>query len=144
MDDINATQVVGQMMGAELISAHGARRIHPHVSDPDGEERRLLIEGLQSMELAALARRQHATGHPARRHGPHGRTGGRRQDAQCRGAPGLQGSSGTSGRDTGRATGRAAGAEQMPGLANPGEGMEAGGMAQGLVSPAAPTSNADT
>lgn len=60
MDDINATQVVGQMMGAELISKDGARRIHPYVKDPEGEERRITVEQLESFAMQALAQRAQA------------------------------------------------------------------------------------
>lgn len=64
MDDINATQVIGQMQGTGLISSYGARRMHPHVRDPEGEERQILVEQLQSMTLAALGQRAAAGGVP--------------------------------------------------------------------------------
>lgn len=57
MDDINATQVIGQMMGARLIAAHDARVMHPHVKDPEGTERRLIIEEMEQMAVAALGQR---------------------------------------------------------------------------------------
>lgn len=64
MDDINATQVIGQMQGTGLISAYGARRMHPHVRDPEGEERQIIIEQLQAMSLAALGQRASQGGVP--------------------------------------------------------------------------------
>lgn len=57
MDDINATQVVGQMLGAELVSKMDARRMHPHVRDPEGTERQILVEQLESFAMQALAQR---------------------------------------------------------------------------------------
>lgn len=60
MDDINATQVVGQMEGAELISKMGARRLHPYVRDPEGEERQITVEQLESFQMQSLAARAQA------------------------------------------------------------------------------------
>jgi hypothetical protein len=60
MDDINATQVVGQMQGANLISTMGARRIHPYVKDPEGEERQITIERLEAFAMESLAARAQA------------------------------------------------------------------------------------
>jgi hypothetical protein len=64
MDDINATQVIGQMQGTGLVSQKAARRMHPHVEDPEGEERQILVEQLDSMTLAALGQRAGAGGVP--------------------------------------------------------------------------------
>jgi len=64
MDDVNATQVIGQMQGTNLISAYGARRMHPHVRDPEGEERQILVEQLDQMALAALGQRATTGGIP--------------------------------------------------------------------------------
>jgi len=57
LDDINATQVIGQMLGAELISKRDARRLHPHNHDPEGTERQILVEQLETFALTALAQR---------------------------------------------------------------------------------------
>lgn len=57
MDDINATQVIGQMLGAELISKRDARRMHPHNHDAEGTERQILVEQLESFAMQALAQR---------------------------------------------------------------------------------------
>lgn len=57
LDDINATQVIGQMLGAELISKRDARRLHPHNHDPEGTERQILVEQLETFALQALAQR---------------------------------------------------------------------------------------
>lgn len=57
MDEINATQVIGQMMGVGLISSYDGRRMHPYIRDPEGTERRQLSEQIQQMQLAALGMR---------------------------------------------------------------------------------------
>lgn len=57
MDDINATQVIGQMLGAELVSKMDARRMHPHVRDPEGTERQITVEQLESFQMQSLAQR---------------------------------------------------------------------------------------
>lgn len=64
MDDAMATQVIGQMMGTNLISAYDGRRMHPHIKDPEGTERQLLVEQLEQMTLAALGQRATAGGIP--------------------------------------------------------------------------------
>jgi hypothetical protein len=137
MDDINATQVIGQMQGTGLISSYDARRMHPHVVDPEGTERRLLVEQMESMMLQALGAR--ATTPPGIPPTDFARMiqlvyegkrvheavriadeeASRRQaaiDAQSQELMMSQ---------------QQPGPEQMPGLANPGEGAEMGG---GLVS----------
>lgn len=64
LDDINATQVIGQMVGAQLISLRDARRMHPHVRDPEGTERALLVEQLEQLALGALGQRATQGGIP--------------------------------------------------------------------------------
>jgi hypothetical protein len=64
MDDINSTQVIGQMVGAQLLSLHHARRLHPHIPDPEGVERQLIVEQLQAMVLASIGQRAVAGGIP--------------------------------------------------------------------------------
>jgi hypothetical protein len=64
MDDINATQVIGQMVGANLVSLYDARRMHPHVRDPEGTERQLLVETLENLALGALGQRATTGGIP--------------------------------------------------------------------------------
>jgi len=136
MDDINATQVIGQMMGAELTSKRGARRMHPHVKDPEGEERQLLVEAIQSMELAALGTR--ASTPPGIPPEDMARMEELVAEGKSLSQAILQASKEAQERQAAipeEQPGAPPGAEQMPGLANPGEGMEAGSMAQGMISP---------
>ena len=127
MDDINSTQVIGQMQGAGLISNYDARRMHPHVTDPEGTERRMMVEQLDLITLTAL--RERAATPPGIPPEDVAKITGKlldgiplneavaqvNKEAQERQAtqvePGMP--------------------ETMPGLANPGEGAEMGG---GLVS----------
>lgn len=126
MDDINATQVIGQMMGARLIAAYDARRMHPHVTDPEGTERRLMVEELEQFALTALGQRA-AT--------PPGippadlarmialvRRGASIDEAIAQADKEAQARQAASPE----AMGGPPGAPQMPGLANPGEGAELG------------------
>ena len=125
MDDINATQVIGQMMGAELISRADARRMHPHINDPEGTERRLMGEQIDQLIIAALVQR--ASTPPGIPPSDLGRirelvdTGiplwkamtqadREAQERQAAVPPSPQAP------------------EAMPGLANPGEGAEMGGL----------------
>jgi len=127
MDDINATQVVGQMMGAGLVSAHDARRMHPHVRDPEGTERRLLIEALEGMNLQALGARATEGGIPPE-------DSARMIELAYTGMP-LHEIIQTVNDEAAKrqAEMQPTPEAQMPGLANPGEGAEAG-MGAGLVS----------
>jgi hypothetical protein len=129
MDDMNATGIIGQMMGARLISKRTARVLHPHVQDPDGDERQMDIEDLGDMFKAALgARATQPPGIPPedfarmielRTEGLplHEAAQKANEEAQARQAaipppPGP---------------GQMAAPETMPGMANPGEGAELGG-----------------
>ena len=125
MDDINATQVIGQMMGAELISRYDARRMHPHINEPEGTERRLLAEQMQQLNLTALMQR--ASTPPGIPPGDLGRLtqlvleGTELWEAELivqREAQERQAATPPS----------PTAPEAMPGLANPGEGAEMGGM----------------
>lgn len=64
MDDTNATVVIGQMLAAGLISQRDARRMHPHVLDPDGTERQVLAEQFEGLSMASLGQRAQAGGIP--------------------------------------------------------------------------------
>lgn len=64
MDDQNATLVIGQMLGAGLISKRQAMRMHPHVIDPEGNEREQLVEQLESLAALALSQRAQQGGLP--------------------------------------------------------------------------------
>jgi hypothetical protein len=129
MDDINATQVIGQMMGAGLVSNHDARRMHPHVRDPEGTEKRLLVEQLESMSLAALGTRASAPpGVPPE-------DMARMIELAHQGMPLYEIILKVNEEASARQAMEAPSPEQMaPGLANPGEGAEAG-MGAGIVSP---------
>jgi hypothetical protein len=129
MDDINATQVVGQMMGANLVSAYDARRMHPHVRDPEGTERRLLVEALEGMNLQSLAQR--ATTPP----GIPPEDTARMLELAYEGKPLHEIIQTVNDEASKRQAEQAPPPEaQMPGLANPGEGAEAGMMGEGMVS----------
>lgn len=125
MDDANATVVIGQMLAAGLISERDARRLHPHVGDPEASERQRMVEQLEGIALAQLTQRAQAGGIPP---GDIGRIialayeGKRLHEAieivdqeasarQAQIAPAPQ-------------PGQAAPPEMMPGLATPGEGAE--------------------
>jgi hypothetical protein len=135
MDDINATQVIGQMMGARLIAPYDARRMHPHVTDPEGTERRLIIDEMEQMAMVALGQRASTPpGIPPedfarmielvyegkRIHEAIAIANQEASERQAAMAPPAM-------------PGAPPGPEMMPGLANPGEGAEAG-MGAGLVS----------
>lgn len=64
MDDTNATVVIGQMLAAGLIPARDGRRMHPHVLDPDGAERQLMVEQFESLMVASIGQRAQAGGIP--------------------------------------------------------------------------------
>jgi hypothetical protein len=134
MDDINATQVIGQMQGTGLIASYDARRMHPHIVDPEGTERRLLVEQMESMMLQALGTR--ATTPPGIPPNDLARMielvyEGKRVHEAVQIADG-EASRRQAAIDVESAEmGGQPGPEQMPGLANPGEGAEMGG---GLVS----------
>lgn len=64
MDDTNATVVIGQMLAAGLISQRDARRMHPHVFDPDGTERQVMVEQFESLLVAGIGQRTQAGGIP--------------------------------------------------------------------------------
>lgn len=64
LDDINATQVIGQMVGAQLIPLSDGRRMHPHIHDPEGAERKLIVEQLNALAMAALGQRASQGGLP--------------------------------------------------------------------------------
>lgn len=64
MDDTNATVVIGQMLAAGLISQRDARRMHPHVQDPEGTERQVLVEQFEGLSMAGLGQRMQAGGIP--------------------------------------------------------------------------------
>lgn len=135
MDDINATQVIGQMQGTGLISAYDARRMHPHINDPEGTERRLVVEQMESMMLQVIGQR--ATTPPGIPPNDFARIiqlvydGKRLHEAVAQvdeEASRRQAAQDEMGAQMELTPG---GPEQMPGLANPGEGAEMGG---GLVS----------
>jgi hypothetical protein len=143
MDDINATQVIGQMMGAKLISRRYARILHPHVLDPEGDERQMLIEDLNQAQLESLVQRASTPpgippadfamliqkvydGMPL-----HEAVMAAEQAAQARQAA----------LPPAPAPGMAAAPEAMPGLANPGEGAEAGGGGGPIAPPPVPLDN---
>ena len=126
MDDINSTQVIGQMMGAGLISTFDARRMHPHIKDPEGTERRMLAEQMQALMLSSLGERAQGGGIPP-------------SDLAAIARRVLQGEELHDAIDTvqreaqeRQAAEPSVPAEAAPGLANPGEGAEMG--AGGLVS----------
>jgi hypothetical protein len=128
MDDINATQVIGQMMGAGLVSNHDARRMHPHVRDPEGTEKRLLVEALENMNLASLSARATEGGIPPE-------DSARMIELAYQGKPLYEIIQIVNQEASERQAMEAPAPEQMaPGLANPGEGAEAG-MGAGLVTP---------
>jgi len=125
MDDINATQVIGQMLGAGLISKEDARRMHPHVRDPEGTGRQLLVDQLEDFALQALAMRAQQglapidyariidliyEGHPL--HVAIAMADREAQERQASLAPPAP-------------PGMATAPESQPGLAQPGEGAEA-------------------
>ena len=64
MDDTNATVVIGQMLAAGLISQRDARRMHPHVLDPEGTERQVLVEQFEGLSMAGLGQRMQSGGIP--------------------------------------------------------------------------------
>jgi hypothetical protein len=64
MDDTNATVVIGQMLAAGLISQRDARRMHPHVLDPEGTERQVLVEQFEGLSMAGIGQRAQAGGIP--------------------------------------------------------------------------------
>lgn len=64
MDDTNATVVIGQMLAAGLIPARDGRRMHPHVLDPEGAERQLMVEQFESLLVASLGQRAQQGGVP--------------------------------------------------------------------------------
>lgn len=134
MDDINATQVIGQMQGAGMISRYDARRMHPHIRDPEGTERRLVVEQLQDVQLASLMERAQ---------GPEGIPPadiGRITELVLEGMPLWKATAKVQEEAQARQAseppaappGMGAPPEMMPGLANPGEGAEM--MGGGLVS----------
>jgi hypothetical protein len=128
MDDINATQVIGQMLGTGLISAFGARRMHPHVRDPEGEERQILVENLQSMNLAALGQRAAQGGIPPAdlaRLTQLVMGGMSLIDAEIQ--VDKEASERQAALPPAPTEGQLAAPEAMPGLASPGEGAEMGG-----------------
>jgi hypothetical protein len=128
MDDINATQVIGQMMGANLVSGHDARRMHPHVRDPEGTERRLLVEALEGMNLQSLAARAAEGGIPPE-------DSARMIELAYTGLPLHEIIKKVNEEASARQTMQEPTPEQMaPGLANPGEGAEAGMMGEGMIS----------
>jgi hypothetical protein len=139
MDDINATQVVGQMIGAQLVSLYDARRMHPHVRDPEGTERQLLVEQLEQLALGALGQRAQAGGIPPedlariielvyegkRPHEAIAQANKEASDRQAAEPPAPQ-------------PGQIAAPEQMPGLAMPAEGAgmgAAGGPEPDMIQP---------
>lgn len=127
MDDITSTQVIGQMLGAQLLSQYHARRLHPHVPDPEGVERQLMVEQLQSMILASVGQRAVAGGIPPE-------DIAMLTDAVTRGVSitdavilvqrAAQERQAAEPPPPG--PGQMAAPEAMPGLANPGEGQEMG------------------
>jgi hypothetical protein len=128
MDDINATQVIGQMMGANLTSSYHARRMHPHVNDPEGVERQLLVEALESLNLQSLATRAAEGGIPPE-------DSARMIELAQKGLPLFKVIQTVNEEASKRQAEQQPAPEAMqPGLANPGEGAEAG-MGGGLVSP---------
>lgn len=64
MDDTNATVVIGQMLAAGLISQRDARRMHPHVLDPEGTERQVLVEQFEGLSMAGIGQRAQQGGIP--------------------------------------------------------------------------------
>lgn len=64
MDDTNATVVIGQMLAAGLISQRDARRMHPHVLDPEGTERQVLVEQFEGLSMASIGQRAQSGGVP--------------------------------------------------------------------------------
>lgn len=132
MDDINATQVIGQMIGAELTSKHDARRMHPHVRDPEGTERRLVVEQIESLILMALGQR--ASTPP----GIPPADLGRLAELVLEGK-GLAEAIGVLDQEVSDRQASQPPApnspEAMPGLANPGEGAEMGGMVPQIQGP---------
>jgi hypothetical protein len=57
MDDQTKTVVVGQLLGAGLVSQRRARYMHPAVRNPMGEERRILVEQLEALAQVMLSQR---------------------------------------------------------------------------------------
>jgi hypothetical protein len=131
MDDINATQVIGQMMGAELISKRDARRMHPHVHDADGAERQILIEQLDTFTLQALATRA------ATPPGIPPTDMSRIRELVGEGRPLYEavGIADAEASERQAAQVEPGAPEAMPGLANPGEGAEMGGLAPTIQGP---------
>jgi hypothetical protein len=122
MDDINSTQVIGQMMGAGLISQHDARRMHPHVRDPEGTEQRLLVEDLIGIAKMSLGTR--ASTPPGIPPGDIGRLIGLvLEGKQLHQAMEIVDREASERQATQAAPNSP---EAMPGLANPGEGAEMG------------------
>mgnify|MGYP001614376870 CR=1 FL=1 len=125
MDDANATVVIGQMLAAGLVPQRDARRMHPHVGDPDGAERQLLVEQLEGIAVAMLGERAQKGGiTPADisrmielaydglpLHKALAKVDEEASQRQAQVAPAPE-------------PGMAMPPEMMPGLANPGEGAE--------------------
>jgi hypothetical protein len=129
LDDANATVVIGQMLGAGLISQRRARHMHPHVRNPLGEEQRILVEQLESLAQVMLSQRAAPNG---------GLTpldvkvmiqavmaGDSLVDALAKADE--EASKRQAAQPPAPAEGQLAAPEAMPGLAMPGEGAEMGG-----------------
>jgi hypothetical protein len=56
-DAQSTSVVVGQMVGAELMSKATARRKHPYIEDPDHEESKITVESLRKTLLVSLEQR---------------------------------------------------------------------------------------
>lgn len=132
MDDINATQVIGQMMGAKLISRRTARILHPHVLDPEGDERQMLIEDLGTAQLQAIMTRAATPpGIPPEALSliiKHVQDGLPLHEAEL--AVEKEMRERQAAEPPAPAPGQLAPPEAQPGLANPGEGAEMGGGGQ--------------
>lgn len=129
MDATNATQIIAQALGAGMISEKDARRMHPLVKNPEGVERQRTVEGFTKLALMSLEQRA-MQGIPPEdiarmielayegkmEHEIIQIVNREASERQARQAP-----------PPGEGMGSAP--EQMPGLANPGEGAEVGGPA---------------
>lgn len=127
MDATNATQIIAQALGAGMISEKDARRMHPFVKNPEGVERQRTVEGFEKLALMSLEQRA-VQGIPPEDigrmielayEGKHiheiiAIANAEAAERQASEAPAPT-------------AGHVAAAEQMPGLAAPGEGAEMGG-----------------
>lgn len=125
VDDANATQIIGQLLGARLLDNETGMRMHPLIKDPDGVKRRLNIQSMEEVMIQSFLQRA-STG------GVTPVDGARVLELLNEGEPlykaVMQADKEASERQATQAPepqpGMAAAPEAMPGLAMPGEGAE--------------------